>query len=78
MTAVVDFHALLEVVYASLLLGLLVAVSFSAILYGAIRSMDSRREGRAAPAAGFAVVAAVAATGLAAIVVYGFNVIVSK
>ncbi len=78
MTAVVDFHALFEVVYVSLALGLLVAVTFSAILYGAIRSMDLRREGHGAAAAGLAFVAAVAATGLAAIVVYGFNVITTK
>lgn len=78
MIAAVDFHALLEVVYASLALGLIVSVAFSVLLYGAVRSIDLRRDGNAAASAAFAVLGALGAAVFVAVVYYGFHVIISK
>lgn len=77
MSGAINTHALLEVVYASIALGLVLSMAFSALLYGAVRAADHRRDGNTGSAAAFGLLAAIGAAGFAAIVAYGFWIIVS-
>lgn len=78
MTAAINTHALIEVVYTSIALGLVLSASFSVLLYGAVRAADHRRDGERGAAAGFALLTSLAAVAFTAIVAYGFYVIISK
>jgi hypothetical protein len=70
--------SLLKVVYSSLLASIGVAVVFSLVIYGAIRSSEMRRANRASVAAGFAVLAVGGFLAFAAIVVYGLILVGHK
>jgi hypothetical protein len=75
---VVDTSALLKVVYSSLLAGVGVAAVFSLAIYGATRSSDMRRSGRAGAATAFAVLAVAGAFGSVAAIVYGLILVAHK
>lgn len=78
MIAAINTHALLEVVYASVALGLVLSVAFSLLLYGAVRSADHRRDGSTGAALAFGLLAMLGAAGFATIVAYGFYIIIAK
>jgi hypothetical protein len=77
-TALIDTHALLKMVYASLAAGVGVAVIFAVALLGAIRSSDMRRARHAGAAAAFAALAAVGVLVCCAAVVYGLTLVARK
>jgi hypothetical protein len=77
-TAAIDWGQLGELVWASALAGIAVAVIFSTLLLGAMRASDHRRAGNGAAATAYMALAAVAALAFAAGVVFGISVIVSK
>ena len=60
--AQVDTGGLIELVWASALAGLTVAVAFAGVIQGATRAGDARREGRPVAAAAYGGAAMVAAT----------------
>jgi len=74
----IDTHALLKLLYTSLLASVSVAVVFSLAIFGATRSGDMRRAGRSGPAGVFAVIGAVALVLTLAIVVYGLILVARK
>ncbi len=71
-------HPMLKVLYSSLLAGVGVSVVFSLAIFGATRSSDMRRSGRAAAATAFAVVAIASLLLSAGIVVYGLILVAHK
>lgn len=74
--AMINWADLFEVVYVSLAITLAVSLAYSLLLYGAVRSVDRRREGAVAASAGFAVLAAIGGLAVAAVVVFGFSIII--
>ena len=76
--ALIDTHALLKVLYSSVLAGVSIAVVFSLAVLGATRASDLRREGRDGPSAAYGVLAALAVAVSAAIVVYGLILVTRK
>jgi len=74
----VDFHALFEVVYTSVAIVLVISIAFGALLYGAVRSTDSGREGQSAAAFGYALLALLGTTVCTLVVGYGFYIIIAK
>jgi hypothetical protein len=78
MIALIDTHALLKVLYASLIAGVSIAVVFSLAILGATRASDMRRAGRDGASAAYAAVAAVAVVLSTAIVVYGLILVTRK
>jgi hypothetical protein len=64
-------NSLLKVVYSSLLASIGVAVVFSLVIYGAIRSSEMRRANRGTAAAAFAALATCGFLAFAGLVVYG-------
>ncbi len=74
----IDTHALLKLLYTSLLAGVSVAVVFSLAIFGATRSGDMRRSGRSVQASVFAALGAVALVLTLAIVVYGLILVARK
>jgi uncharacterized membrane protein len=76
--AAIDWGKLLELVWASAVAGIAVAIVFSALILGATRASDHRRSEGGATAAAYMVLAVVAALAFAGGVVFGISVIVSK
>lgn len=76
--SVIDWAALLNVLWASLLGGVGVTAVFSLTLLGATRAGDLRRDGRAAAATAYAVLSAVAGVVVLAALVFGVVVMTSK
>lgn len=76
--ALIDTHALLKMLYASLAAGVGVAIVFSIAIFGATRSSDMRRAQRAAAATAYAVLAAVGLLLACAIVIYGLTLVTHK
>jgi hypothetical protein len=76
--AAIDWGKLLELVWASALAGIAVAIVFSALILGATRASDHRRSEAGATAAAYMALAVVAALAFAGGVVFGISVIVSK
>lgn len=77
-SAAIDWGQLFELVWASALAGVAVAVSFATLILGATRATDHRRADRHRTASGYFVIAALAAFVFAGGVVFGISVIVSK
>ena len=75
---IVDWGSLLEVIAVSLVGGVGVTAVFSLAVLGAVRSVDSAREGRPVAAGAFAAVAFAALAGCLAAIVYGIAIMVSK
>jgi hypothetical protein len=76
--AAIDWGRLFELVWAAALASVAVSVTFAAVIVGATRASDSRREHRAIKATGYVALAVVAALLFAASVAYGIEIIVSK
>lgn len=76
--ALVDTHALLRMLCASLLAGVGVAIVFSIAILGTVRAVDLRRAQRAGAATAYAVLAGVALLLSCAIVVYGLTLVAHK
>jgi hypothetical protein len=76
--AAIDWGKLFELVWAAALASLVVSVTFAAVIVGATRASDSRRDRRTARATGYAALAVVAARLFAASVAYGVEIIVAK
>lgn len=78
LATVVDVGALLDVVWASLVAGVGLAVIFSVTIAGAARSSHYRREGRGTAATAWGAVAALCGLICAAAVVVGVAVMLHK
>jgi hypothetical protein len=77
-TAAIDWGQLFELVWASAVAGIALAVVYATLILGATRASDRRRAGRERVATAYAALAALAALALAGGVVFGIWVIVSK
>jgi hypothetical protein len=78
MSAAVNVTALLKMLYSSLAAGLGVALIFSVVILGAVRSTDMRRSGRGTAAAAYAALASVGVGLVIAVVVYGLILVAHK
>jgi hypothetical protein len=76
--AVVKAGDIVEVVWVSLVAGVLVCIAYALVVLGTARSSDARRNGNGAATFGFGALAAIAFAAFAAAVVYGVHVMVSK
>ena len=76
--SVIDWAALLNVLWASLLGGVGVTGVFSLALLGATRAGDLRRDGRVAAATAYVVLSAVAGAAVVAALVFGVIVMTAK
>jgi hypothetical protein len=76
--AAINTHALLKMLYTSVLAGVGVAVVFSLAILGATRSSEMRREHRTVAAAGYTALAAAGLLVAAAMVVYGLVLVAHK
>jgi hypothetical protein len=76
--AAIKWTALAKMLYASLLAGLSVALIFSIVILGTVRSTDMRRTGRGGAAAGYAALAVVGVVLALAVVVYGLILVAHK
>jgi hypothetical protein len=76
--AAVDAGLLLEVVWASLLAGVVVSVLFSLVVLFGARSLESGRSGAGGAAMAYGVAALLAMATFALIVGYGVQVMLSK
>ena len=77
-STVVDTDALLKVIWASLAAGVGGTAAFSIAILGATRFADMRREGRAAEAGAFVVIAALGLGACLGAVALGLYVIIDK
>jgi hypothetical protein len=76
--AIVDWSALGEVIGVSLVVGVGVTAVFSVAVLGAVRSVDSARDGRPLAAGAYGTLALVAVAGCFAAIVFGIVLMVSK
>ena len=75
---VVDWSALLNVIWTSLLGGIGVTAAFAIALYGAVRATDARRNGALGLAVGYWTLMALAMALVLASIVFGVVVMTSK
>ena len=78
LASVVDWDAMLQVVWASFAAGLGVTVVFTIALLGATRFVDFRRDGHPVEATVYGIVGLLAAAGVAAAVVLAIVVMTNK
>jgi hypothetical protein len=78
MIAAVNVTALAKMLYSSLIAGIGVALIFSIVILGAVRSSDMRRSGRGSAAAAYAALASVGLVLAIAVVVYGLILVAHK
>ena len=76
--AAIDWGQILELIWASALAGIAVAIVFATLILGVTRASDLRRAGRDGAATAYVALAVVAALAFAGGVVFGISVIVSK
>jgi hypothetical protein len=76
--AAVDTGALVEVVWASLLAGIGVTLTFSLIVLGSVRSAAARRSGSDGAALAYGALAVLALGAFVAGVIFGLNIMLSK
>lgn len=76
--AAINTHALVKMLYTSVLAGVGVAVVFSVAILGATRSSEMRREHRTSAAAAYTALAAAGLIVAAAMVIYGLVLLVHK
>jgi hypothetical protein len=76
--AAVDWDALLQVVWVSILTGIGVTAVFAIAIYGATRAVDLSRDGRVAEAGLFAAVSIAALIAVGAAVVFAIVVMTDK
>jgi amino acid transporter len=75
---VINTHALVKMVYSSVLAGVSIAVVFSVAILGVARSSEMRREHRAVAAAAYTALAAGGLLIAVAIVIYGLTLVAHK
>ena len=75
---VVDWGALFDVVWTSLLGGIGVTAAFAIALYGGVHAVDARRGGTTSLVVGYWVLTAVALVAVLASIVFGVVVMTSK
>jgi hypothetical protein len=78
MAVVINTHALVKMLYSSVVAGVGVAVVFSIAILGTTRSSEMRRAHRTAAAATYAALAAAGLLLAAAIVIYGLILVAHK
>lgn len=78
MIAVVDWNALVEVLWTSALAGIGVTTIFGVAIVGATRAVDLRRSGHAVAAAVYGTLGTIAITLVGAAIVFGIVVMTSK
>jgi hypothetical protein len=76
--AAVKAGDIVEVVWVSLLAGVLVCVAYALVVLGTARSAEARRNGNGTAAVAFGTLAAIALAACVAAVVFGVHVMVSK
>jgi hypothetical protein len=76
MATLVDFDALLEVVWVSFAAGVAITAVYSVALYGMARSAEARRHGHQGAAAGFGTLGALAALAFVAGVAIGVKTLI--
>lgn len=76
--AAINTHALIKMLYTSVLAGVSVAVVFSVAILGAARSSELRRAHRAGAAAVYTALAAAGLLLAAGIVIYGLTLVAHK
>jgi hypothetical protein len=76
--AAVDWDALLQVVWVSIVTGIGVTGVFAIAIYGATRAVDLSRDGRAAEAGMFAAVAIAALVVVGGAVIFGIVAMTDK
>ena len=76
--AAIDFHALGQVVWVSLVAGVGVTVLFSLVIFGADKAGDARRSGQDGQALAYGVLAVAAMVVFSAAVIFGVIVMLSK
>jgi hypothetical protein len=76
--AAINFGALVKMLYSALAAGLSVALIFSIVIHGSVRSIDMRRAGRGSAAAAYAALATVGVILVAGVVVYGLVLVAHK
>jgi hypothetical protein len=76
--ATVKAGDIVEVVWVSLLAGVLVCVAYALVVLGTARSAEARRNGNGTAALAFGAFAAIALAACVAAVVFGVHVMVSK
>jgi hypothetical protein len=78
MMAAVDTAKLFELVWASLLAGIVVATCFSLVIIGVTRASDCRNNRRSGSATAYAALSAVATILFLGVAVFGISVIAAK
>jgi hypothetical protein len=78
MIATIDVGKLLELVWASMLAGVAVALTFSLVIIGVARADECRRNHRTGSATAYAALSAVAAVLFLGGVAFGISVIAAK
>ena len=76
--AAIDFHALGQVIWVSLVAGVGSCVLFSVVIWGADKAGDARREGQGSQALAYGALAVVAMVIFSFAVVFGVIVMLSK
>ena len=78
MIAAIDLGKLVELVWASLIAGVAVAVCFALVIVGLTRAADCRHNRRAGPASAYVMLSAVATVLFLGGVAFGISVIAAK
>jgi len=76
--AQVELSHLFQVIWASIVAGIVVTVSFSFVVLGTARYAEARRQGSNGTAIAFGLLAAVALLAFAGAVVFGVSTMLSK
>jgi hypothetical protein len=76
--AVVDFHALGQVIWVSLVAGVGACVLFSLVIWGADKAGDARRSGQDGQAVAYGVLAVTAMVVFSVAVIFGVIVMLNK
>ena len=76
--AAIDFHALGQVIWVSIVAGVGVTVLFAIVIYGADKAGDARRAGQEGAAVGFGALAVAALVVFLLVTVFGVIVMLSK
>jgi len=76
--AVVDFHALGQVIWVSLVAGVSACVLFSLVIWGADKAGDARRSGQDGQALVYGVLAVTAMVVFSVAVIFGVVVMLNK
>ena len=77
-SAAIDTHLLLRVFYTAFAAGVGASLVFSLAVYGLVRSTEMRREHRAAAAASYGLLGAVALALTAGLIVFGLILLAHK